>query len=303
MKTISDYNKTLNRLVTILNNLNTDSKGYSSKELADMLGVSIRTIQRDMSERLSEFPIYKDGNKWRFIEGFDLNKSMSAEDTIIVSILDKFAESIGGSFHKATKKVLSKVSNPSLSPVYIRLNVEDISDKLSEFRVLEEAIKNKAKLKCTYKFDTYDYKIDLQPLKIVNYDGFWYLLSMHGDIVKKYYLKNIYDITIGNSSFDVPVDIDNSLSIWFGKPKDLFEVKLLVKSDIVKYLERIPLCKTQKIIKSYEDGSVEISLKISHEMEILPVVKKWLPYIQLLEPIRLRESLNLELERYLEYVR
>ncbi|GMN88617.1 helix-turn-helix transcriptional regulator [Francisella sciaenopsi] len=118
MKSKSDYNKTLDRLLIILNYLNNNPNGYTSSELASELNVSIRTIQRDLSERLSAFPIYKEARKRRFVKGYDLNNNMSTKDILILSIIDKFAESIGGDFNKTTKRILSNVANTNISSIY-----------------------------------------------------------------------------------------------------------------------------------------------------------------------------------------
>ncbi len=54
-----DYDKTLTRLRIILQRLN-DGELLSVKELAEELGVNVRTIQRDFNERLvGNYPIEK----------------------------------------------------------------------------------------------------------------------------------------------------------------------------------------------------------------------------------------------------
>ena len=53
----------------------------------------------------------------------------------------------------------------------------------------------------------------------------------------------------------------------------------------------------------YEDGSVDIVVKVTHEMEVLPLVKYWLPYMQVVEPKWINEIIVNELESYIKTVK
>jgi len=57
-------------------------------------------------------------------------------------------------------------------------------------------------------------------------------------------------------------------------------------ADMTKYFQRKPISKSQ-IISSInsQDGSIELSLKITHEMEIIPTILKWLPHIKVLKEL------------------
>ncbi len=56
---MKSYDKTLPRLILILTKLSNDERP-TIKELANEFGVGVRTIQRDIYERLAYFPIEKD---------------------------------------------------------------------------------------------------------------------------------------------------------------------------------------------------------------------------------------------------
>lgn len=299
-----DYDKILTRLTIILSRLN-DGDELSVSELAEEFAVSVRTIQRDMNERLDSFPIYQENKKWKMKKGYRLEKATSIEDTIILDIIDKFTEGIGASFYARAKKLISKIKNDSYSPIYTKLDIEDISDNLQEIKNLELAIKEKKIVECSYEFDTYSKKLNLKPLKIVNYEGFWYLVALDGrnDILKKYYLKNISSIKAQGETFVTTTKLDElldqSISIWFDEDSEPFKVKLFVSNVVAKYLKRKPLSKSQITEALYDDGSMEISLKIVHEMDILPIVKYWLPHIKILEPKELNDRLLEEMRDYL----
>ena len=92
---------------------------------------------------------------------------------------------------------------------------------------------------------------------------------------------------------------NNAFSIWFDKDKKPFEVKLLITADIAKYFKRKPISKTQTIESIFEDGSMEVVVKITHEMEIMPLVKYWIPHIKVLEPIWIKELIDNDIKAYL----
>lgn len=59
-----DYDKKLFRLINILAKLYRQEH-FTVEELAEEYGVSTRTIQRDLNERLIHFPIYQEDHIWK----------------------------------------------------------------------------------------------------------------------------------------------------------------------------------------------------------------------------------------------
>ena len=299
-----DYDKILTRLVTILSRLN-DGEALSIKELSEEFSVSTRTIQRDFNERLTSFPIYQENKKWKMREGFRLEKSTSIEDAVILDIMEGLIDANAGKFSTKAKKLLSKLKNQETNPIYTKLNIEDISDKLAEFQLLDIAIKDGCLLACDYAFEDLKKSLKLKPLKIANYEGFWYLLAIDtkDERLKKYYLKSISTIQISDETFhhDKALDtkLENALSVWFDEKVTPFEVKLSIAAKIAKYFQRKPLSKSQKILNTHEDGSLELSIMITHEMEIIPLVKYWMPYVKVISPVSIKEAIEEDFRLYL----
>jgi predicted DNA-binding transcriptional regulator YafY len=297
-----DYDKALTRLRVILQRLN-DGEALGVKELAEDFGVSTRTIQRDFNEKLvASYPIFQENKKWKMQDGFKIEKIRDIEDKIVLDIIEKITDSIGGNFGSRSKKLLTKLKNDEQSPIYTKLNIEDISDKLIEINILENAIKEYKEVQCQYTYDKGKYDTTLKPLKIVNYEGFWYLIALRKDEIRKYYLKELSNIKITDTIFKVDTKIDellnNSVSIWFNQHNEPFEVKLFAKKGASKYFQRRPL-PTQSTFSLNEDDSMEFVVKITHEMEILPIVKYWIPYLYVIEPIWLKDIVEKDLEEYL----
>ena len=141
-----DYDKALTRLRVILQRLN-DGESLGVKELADEFNVSTRTIQRDFNEKLvGSYPIFQENKKWKMQDGFKIEKIRDIEDQIVLDIIEKITDGIGGKFASKSKKLLSKLKNDDKNPIYAKLNIEDISDKISDINILETAIKEKKEI-------------------------------------------------------------------------------------------------------------------------------------------------------------
>jgi len=301
-----DYDKILTRLTVILSKLN-DGEALSVKELAKEFNTSDRTIQRDFNERLASFPIYQENKKWKMQDGFRVEKTKSLEDEIVLDIIEKITESIGGKFSIKAHKLLSKIKNEDFNPIYTKLNIEDISDRFADIQILETAIKEKREIKCSYDDERHDiYTTTIQPLKIVNFEGFWYLIALRDDVLKKYYLKNISNPTITDEIFETDNELDTlldeSISIWFQRDIEPFEVKLFADKSAAKFFKRRPL-PTQAVESLNTDGTMEFTVTITHEMEILPIIKYWIPHIYVVGPEWISEIVQEDLEKYMNNIK
>jgi predicted DNA-binding transcriptional regulator YafY len=298
-----DYDKILTRLMIILSRLH-DGEVLSVKELAEEFQVSGRTILRDFTERLSGFPIYKEKTKYKMQEGFRLEKAKSFEDVLVLDILEKITEGIGGALASKTHKLLNKLRNEDFNPIYTKLNIEDISDKFSLIRQLEHAIKKKSIISCLYDNEVDAPKKEmLKPLKIVNYEGFWYLVALNNEeYVRKLYLKKISQVQETSEHFksDARIDdlLENSISIWFQSDCEAFDVLIYASPKAAKYFKRRPL-PTQRLESIFQDGSLEFRVSITYEMEIIPIIKYWIPHLKVIEPEWLQEKIDGELLGYL----
>ncbi|MDD5372174.1 MAG: WYL domain-containing protein [Sulfurimonas sp.] len=298
-----DYDKILTRLTTILSRLN-DREALSVKELAEEFNVSSKTIQRDFNERLSAFHIYQDNKKWKMQEGFRVEKTKSLQEQLVLEIMEKIAEGIGGKFAMSSHKLLSKIKNEEFNPIYAKLNIEDISDRFDDVHLIEKAIKEKTELECSYENEREGtFRTNIQPLKIVNYEGFWYLVAARDGYIEKYYIKTLSNIKQTAITFTtddkIEALLENSINIWFKSDIEPFEVKIYADKTAAKYFLRRQL-PTQKIETLSKDGTMEFIVRITDEMEIIPVIKYWLPHLRVIEPLWIQEMVDEDLKSYLD---
>jgi predicted DNA-binding transcriptional regulator YafY len=292
------------RINTIHQLLIFSHEGLTIQSLSQKLGVSSKTIQRDLYEVLGEYGAVKSGRMWK-IDKKQANDNLSSNDRIILGILDEMAKNAGSSFYGKAHALLKQVSQQLEHPIFANADSESLEESHIEFfTLLEKAIKSKVEVTFDYKKHSFMVK----PLKLAFFDGFWYLLALDShdeDKFKKFHLKSISHISLNTNSFHITSDIENRLkkanSIWFDLDKELFDVHLFVDKDIVKFFERKPL-KSQTIVGKDADGSVELVVSISHEMEILPLIFWYIPYIKVLEPQRLADIVKEKVSEYLKSI-
>ncbi len=299
-----NYDETLTRLNTILARLN-NGESLSVKELAKEFNVSVRTIQRDFNEKLvGLYPIYQDKRKWKMQDGYKIEKASSVEDTIVLDILEKLTDGLGSHFSAKAKALLGKIKNETFNPLYAKLNMEDINTHVKEIALLEQAIKFQKHIQCTYQAVS-SYRVKLKPLKIANFEGFWYLIALDAknDKLKKYHLKSLSAIknleTTFTKSQEIDKLLDNTTNIWFDPNKEPFEVVLFLDKAAAKILKRKPISNSQKVIHTYKDGSCDISLKITHDREILSIIQYWMPHIKVISPLSLQEKIRENIKNFM----
>lgn len=165
--------------------------------MAKEFNVSLRTVQRDL-ELLSQtgFPIYSEKGQHSFIDGFSLKKIMlTDEEASLLSFLYEISQSLGGKFKKSFQEILKKVLAPEFSsPFYAKLpKAAQMPDEYPFLKDLEAAIEDSRKAEIYYLTQGKEKRFCVDPLKIIFFDGFWYLLSrIHGkEWIVKFRLENI----------------------------------------------------------------------------------------------------------------
>ena len=296
------------RQTWILERLN-NGEELSITDLSREWGIATKTLQRDfdkLNKMLSgQITRATDGKKYKKSH----NYTAQNDGEIIIEMLDGMVRDIGGATYTKAHKLLTDLKPHIDRPFYARIDVEDISGKFELVSQLEKAITEKKSVAMTYhrwydesgKDKSYH---DVRPLKLVVYNGFWYLLAEHEGYSKKFYLKEIKSCLNEESTFvpkqHILESMENSLNIWFSPNTEPFEVRLWLDTDAVVYFERKPIGKNQRLYKQ-ADGTAELFVKITHTEEIYPIVKFWLPTVRILEPQEMQEEFESMLRDYLSF--
>ena len=284
-----------NRLFLILTKFNNGEK-LTIEELVEEFGVSKRTIQRDLHNRLmkqSAIPIKKENGIYS-LEDYYLGK-VNFEDIQHLSHftnLDKMFPSFGQSF---AQRLLDKnITKAYLIKTY---NFEDINTLLKEFQQIENAIVNRDFLKLVYR----EKGRIVQPYKLANVKGIWYLVALQDSIIKTFTFRKITQLQVVDANFTIDSKIlrtiEDNETIWFSNTK--VEVILKIDSYASQFFKRRKVMVYQKILEEYEDNSLLISTQMTFENEVLELVRSMIPHITIVSPLSLQKKLEESLWKYL----
>jgi predicted DNA-binding transcriptional regulator YafY len=167
----------------------------------------------------------------------------------------------------------------------------------AQFQQLDNAIRDSKRCILTYA----DKRRTLEPYRLVNNKGIWYLAATDVGRLKSFSLSRISQLVIGGDSFEPRADIQQKIEedddVWFSEEKT--EVLLSVAPQVAYYFLRRKLLPQQTIDKELESGGLIVSSRISDENQILPLIRYWIPHVKVLEPSWLRDQLEGDLRDYL----
>ena len=211
MKYKHDYDKALYRYTQIIAKLYNGEK-LSNTILADEFKVTTKTIQRDFAKLVLMFPIFQEKKLWQLKKDFEFKENLSIEDDITLKLLLHTSKNFDKNFAKRAQKLLSRIDDNINSPIYTKIDMEDISHKLTEFSQIEKAIKSKYKIEFAYSMEDYSYDTVVNPYKLVNFEGYWYLIATRKGNLRRYYLQHIFDVEIQEDKFRVSKKIETLIN-------------------------------------------------------------------------------------------
>lgn len=83
--------------------------------------------------------------------------------------------------------------------------------------------------------------------------------------------------------------------------KYLINVVLEVDKSKAFYFENKKYLKSQEKLKTLDNGNLLLSFKVTQEMEIEELIKRWIPFVKVIEPLSLKDKINSDLRKYLNF--
>lgn len=289
--TNADHDSLAYRLAGILLKLN-QGEALVLDDLAAEYGVSERTVYRDLnrlggiverdpSGRYGLVPEYRGKLSTRDLENF----------ARLVGVEDLFPQS-GARFLVALLDTLSQGSFLVRGNHYEALKPHD-----QTFSQLDQAIR--AHRCCTLTYA--DKRRELEPYRLINSKGIWYLAAAEAGTLKSFSLSRIGQLHVADTNFEPDADIhrqiDEDDDVWFSQEKT--EVLLSIAPQVAYYFKRRKLLPLQVIDKELENGGLIVTSRISDKNQILPLVRYWIPHVRVLEPGWLRRANHEGLQHYL----
>lgn len=292
MPSPEEHDKLPIRLTQILRRLN-EGESLDPHALSQEFGVNLRTIQRDLNERFAFLPLEKTAAGYTLAQSY-LGK-LSYPD------VERFAclAGIQRLYPALTRDFLRGLLEGRLESALLVKghNYEDLGERTPLFKQLEQTILRRERISFVYHkgsgTKTYD---SFEPYRLINYTDVWYLAGMDGDRLKAFTFTKIGRLLPLGATFERAPHIDQLLveedSIWLNENKS--EVVLKVSKEAAGYFKRRKLIAGQVLEKELQDGGIIVSGKIAHADQILPIVRYWIPNVQVIS-----QGMQAELNRQL----
>ncbi len=315
------------RVLHILEKLSSQER-VCVKELAIYLNEDRRNIQNDFKDIINPYfgdRLNKVGDCYfllkreQFHDLFQHNHKTSKQFLRFLSIVDSDLYSKFKEEHpeliKALKLDSSAVYQIENSP-YEKLK----SASLEILEELEKAISLKQYINLTYSLpqkqsQSFSHSM---PLKILYLGSNWYLATLTtNDIVanstfrllrinfiSKITKPKIEPISFHDDNIEkIEADrfIKNIQSSFSNINTTPYKVVLKVHPDKARYFQNKKYLTTQTVIKSKDDGLL-VSYLISNDMEIIPLIQRWIPFVSVVEPLRIKEKIDENLRLFMKGV-
>ena len=307
---MQDYHNRLERLDYLLTSLSKGAR-LSTPILVEQLGVTKKIIQTDFKEYILPYveEVYYDYSAKCYIAKSNFLQKMLLESRALATMLmikvksrDKYSPD---GFTQNVETLFTEYENLLEERIYSQSMVEKLDGSNNERILIENALKSNNVITCNYN----EKQRELYPLQIINLEGFWYLVNWDTEYndIRRYHLKSIKDVEVLDNTFEISPAMneilerfDYAINAFFEPFVEAFAVELFLDAKVAKYFLRMPISKRQRVMKTYEDGSIDLELYITDYMEIIPTIQRYMPYVGVIEPVELRDEVEENINIYLK---
>ena len=287
------------RLAELLTKFN-QGESVAAQELADEFGVNLRTIQRDLNVRFAGLPLIKANGRYKMAEAH-LGK-------LTVRDIERFATFAGvsGLFPEMGGQFLKEVLSSNAKEAWLVKghHYEDLREHRAIFSTLEQAIVDQHTVQFRYSKANGDASVRsaVEPYKLVNQKGIWYLAAWDGDKLKSFAVSRMTALMRDQKSFVARTNIEKELAdsdgIWLGTVRQ--RVLIQVSRQVGGFFRRRNLLPNQVIEQEIEGGDIFVSTTVAHSDEVLPIIRYWIPHVRIVEPLHYQQLLERGLTDYLQ---
>jgi len=264
-----------------------------TSKLAKLFGVSIRTIQNDLNELKAVYDIkcikkgyYKLEKPQKYID--------SQIEEIISSLIYSLSINTLEEFEDYIQSILLKKDDIFLFDVKFE-EIENIKDLM----IILQMTKWNFSITIKYK----DVTRTIHPLKIVNFNSYWYLIAydIKDEKIKSFHINSIKEIKPLFETFleknrkkELLEYLKSNFSVWINSNRSSSIFKIF--SPLDRYIRRkLPL--NCEIVEDKEEY-VKVRFYYFNDIEAINFIKNYLPYIEV-EDIELKNKMKQILKKSL----
>ena len=181
---------------------------------------------------------------------------------------------------------------------------EDVREHRPMFVALKQAIVETHTVQFRYSKTNGDarVRIAVEPYKLINQKGIWYLAAWDDGKLKSFAISRMEALMVDDTTFVPRPHVDKELAdsdgIWLGAARH--RVLIEVSSQVATFFRRRNLLPNQVIEKENAGGGILVASTVVHIDEILPIIRYWIPHVQVLEPPQYQQILEQGLADYLK---
>lgn len=301
------------RLSQIQHFLHSNPSGLTSKELADLCGVCMRTIQRDIQSLDNDLkiPLTQNGDRYGITEGYILPPvSFSLYEAMVIFLACRLALRQTDENNPHIEKALTKISSVLPSPLAIRLkeSASSVSDKkedlefIRNFEKVAIAWTTQRQVRMKYQSLESDRLKEwlLEPY-FVDMTGVGFSVYVIGHAIREgkegiitFKLERMKDLAVLDKRFEIPHEISIGkllASSWGIFTGEAINIVLKFSPHVTRRVKE-SVWHISQLIEDTPDGGCLLSLGVNSTLEITPWIRSWGPDVEVMEPSELREQFN-----------
>lgn len=291
-------------------------KFLSADEVAEECEVGRRTVFRYLNILNSIIPIEYDRQRkgYRFFNEKALRVvPFSKEEIALIAAMSDISSRLGAPLKEGFKGILDKfiaVSNDSAKGMtaerlFSLIMPNTAKESWDHFEAIARAIMEQKVLKIVYNATNTSERTEraIEPYDMAFYDGIWFLYAfcrLRNDF-RWFALDRIESLTVLDAVFKRPEGFDirerlkERWGIWGGKET---VVRAKFSKEIAEVINRKRWHKseTKKLLKN---GDIELTFKVSGTEEIKWWLYSWIPHVEVMEPLSLREEMKNDMKKAL----
>lgn len=254
--------------------------------LAKQYDVSVRTIERDLADRLHGIAEQTNDGHWQLAHPH--------RSTIPTAQLNEYTRLVGAAHlfpDTSLPYLITQLENQKSSQtMHVQpIPHEDIRIQGPVFALLQGAIECHHECRFSYKGKPRR----TQPYRLIHKNGVWYLAAEEAGRLKNFSVALIEGLQVDEySSFNPKRAYQDHINarddVWF--TDSTTEVLLRVAPEVARYFTRRALLPRQQQ-RADADGSLLVTTQISHINQLIPMVRYWLPHVRIVQPTAWHQAL------------